>query len=79
LEALQESVHPDYDDEPLPVSSPVPETTTFEQASAPRVRQHDGEELRYALTVWEMPGHDVVVRAGQAYSDLAELVDSYAK
>ena len=78
LGALRDSEHPDYADVPLPVSEPVPETTAFEQASAPRtVATSDGDVIRRALTIWEMGHEKIIVRAGDAYEKLAELVDAY--
>ena len=78
LEELHALEHPDYADQPLPLSVPVPETTHFEKASAARSVPSNGGAVRRALTIWEMPQEDIVVRAGNAYLDLANRIDAYA-
>ena len=75
LEVLRGYEHPDYEDVALPVSEPIPETTQFEQASAPR--RVNGEASRRALTIWDRR-EGIAVRAGKAYMALAEMVEAYA-
>jgi chromosome partitioning protein len=77
LETLQELEHPDYAGELLPLAPPVPETTYFEKASAPRPVPDNGNMVERALTIWEMPSEDIVVRAGSAYMSLAEGIAAY--
>jgi chromosome partitioning protein len=77
LETLQELEHPDYAGELLPLSPPVPETTHFEKASAPRPIPTNGSMIERALTIWEMSQEDIVVRAGNAYMELAQGVEAY--
>jgi len=77
LAALMESDHPDYEGQPLPLSEPVIETTTFELASSPV----DIEGHLRAQTIFEWPrGADdsPTARGQDAYFALAEMVDTYA-
>lgn len=73
LQALRNAEHPDYEDAPLPLTLPVTQTTQFEKASA--AREVGG--VRRALSIWEMPADNVVMRGRAAYEDLVEKVVAY--
>lgn len=77
LDALRNAEHPDYAGRAIPLSPlPVPETTAFEQASAPLPF---GSIVR-AQTIFDLPtgGEDSPTwRGQQAYYQLAEYVDGF--
>lgn len=65
--------HPDYEATALPLSEPIPETTSFEKASTPM--QH--EDGFHARTIFEMPPGgegSPTDRGQQAYYRLASIV-----
>jgi chromosome partitioning protein len=80
LAALQESEHPDYEGQPLPLADPIVETTVFELASSPVQFETPQGPVQRSQTVFEWPrgGDDTpTARAQDAFYALAEMVDRY--
>ena len=75
-EALLSARHPDMENEPLPLSMPVVETTAFERASTP-IQIAD---TRRARTIFEMRHEgegSPTARGQEAYIQLAQMVNAH--
>lgn len=81
LDTLRELEHPDYAGHPLPLAPlPVPETTVFEQVTAPDVFDTPDGAVERSMTIFEVAaeGTDSPAARGQeAYYKLAEYVDGF--